>query len=240
MPFKARGSVSFILLCFLMLPTRAQLATSLIHRSGMVLQRGEDIPLWGQTEGGALVFAELNGLKDSTMADPDGYWEIVLPAMGEGGPYEPVVRSGEDSLVYSDEYLGDVWLASGQSNMAMELKECDNATDEIAAADNQEIRQFLVTKSLGTYPREELPESMRSKLDLERKNFIGFLAHDVFEILPEVVSYDKDADIYSMNYLRIIPILVEAIKEQQTPVSYTHLTLPTTCNLCRSRWSPYH
>jgi hypothetical protein len=59
---------------------------------------------------------------------------------------------------------------------------------------------------------------MRSKLDLERKNFIGFLAHDVFEILPEVVSYDKDTDIYSMNYLRIIPILVEAIKEQQTQI----------------------
>ncbi len=61
-------------------------------------------------------------------------------------------------------------------------------------------------------------ESLKTKLDLERKGFIGFLAQDVYEVLPEVVSYDEDADIYTMNYLRIIPVLVEAIKEQQTQI----------------------
>lgn len=61
-------------------------------------------------------------------------------------------------------------------------------------------------------------ESLRTRLDLERKNLIGFLAQDVIEIIPEVVWYDEDADIYSMNYLRIIPILVEAIKEQQSQI----------------------
>mgnify|MGYP001828241565 CR=1 FL=1 len=32
----------------------------------------------------------------------------------------------------------------------------------------------------------------------------------------------------------------EGVTDTEIPVSYTHLTLPTTCNLCRSRWSPYH
>jgi hypothetical protein len=77
-------------------------------------------------------------------------------------------------------------------------------------------------------------ESLKSKLDLERKDFIGFLAQDVFEVIPEAVSYDEDADVFSMNYLRIIPILVEAIKEQQTQIEDLKQTLASSNSTLKS------
>lgn len=56
------------------------------------------------------------------------------------------------------------------------------------------------------------PET-RARLDEKRKNKIGFLAQDVNEILPEVVVYDDSTDIYGIEYGKIVPVLVEAIKE---------------------------
>jgi len=123
----------------------------------MVLQRQTEIPVWGVAGSGALVKAELNGLTGSAIAASDGAWELMLPAMSEGGPYEFTLQSGKDTLVYTDVYVGDVWLASGQSNMAMMLKECDKAAQEIAGSDYPEIRHFNVTKYLGNEPRKNLP-----------------------------------------------------------------------------------
>jgi len=53
----------------------------------------------------------------------------------------------------------------------------------------------------------------------ERKNKIGFLAQEVYSVVPEVVVYDDSSDVYGLNYSEIIPILVEAIKEQQAEIS---------------------
>lgn len=65
---------------------------------------------------------------------------------------------------------------------------------------------------------DEVNDELKQKLDLKRKNHIGFLAQEVNSIIPEVVSYDDENDIYTMSYSRLIPILVEAIKEQQTMI----------------------
>jgi len=48
-----------------------------------------------------------------------------------------------------------------------------------------------------------------------RKNNLGFIAQDVYGVLPEVVQYDDSLDMYSMDYTKIIPVLVEAIKEHR-------------------------
>lgn len=150
--------VVFISLFFGLIPAvRAQLSTSLLFSSGMVLQRNVDVPVWGDAASGSWVRIELNGFKDSTLASASGSWELTLPPMDAGGPYEFSLFSGTNSLIYSDVYVGDVWLASGQSNMAMKLKECENAAQEIAGSDNPEIRHFYVKQSLGNTPKEALP-----------------------------------------------------------------------------------
>jgi len=61
-------------------------------------------------------------------------------------------------------------------------------------------------------------EQLKAQADIERKNHLGFIAQDVKEIIPEAVEYDEETDLYSMSYTALIPILVEAIKEQQKQI----------------------
>lgn len=55
-------------------------------------------------------------------------------------------------------------------------------------------------------------------MDNNRKNHYGFLAQDVQKVLTSVVLHDDSTDVYSMDYTKIIPVLVEAIKEQQSQI----------------------
>lgn len=61
-------------------------------------------------------------------------------------------------------------------------------------------------------------EKIREKLEEDRKNQIGFLAQDVNLILPEVVGYNDSTDVYCIDYTKVVPILAEAIKEQQAMI----------------------
>ncbi|MFA6401773.1 MAG: tail fiber domain-containing protein [Salinivirgaceae bacterium] len=56
--------------------------------------------------------------------------------------------------------------------------------------------------------------TLKEKIDKQRFGHIGFLAQDVQKVLPEAVAYDDVTDVYTMNYSSIVPVLVEAIKEQ--------------------------
>jgi hypothetical protein len=69
------------------------------------------------------------------------------------------------------------------------------------------------------YTYNDTLEGKKKELcEIKRHNQIGFLAQDVEKVLPEAVNYDDSTDIYGINYTRIIPVLVEAIKEQQLAI----------------------
>jgi hypothetical protein len=70
-------------------------------------------------------------------------------------------------------------------------------------------------------------EETIQKLEAKRKNKIGFIAQDVYKILPEIVSYDDSIDLYGIQYDKIVPVLVEAIKEQQTIIESMQAELQT-------------
>jgi len=57
--------------------------------------------------------------------------------------------------------------------------------------------------------------TLKEKIEKQRFGHIGFLAQDVQKVLPEAVEYDDVTDVYTMNYSSIVPVLVEAMKEQQ-------------------------
>lgn len=56
-------------------------------------------------------------------------------------------------------------------------------------------------------------------IERDRKNKIGFLAQQVYEVLPEVVFHNDSTDIYAVDYSKIVPVLVEGFKEQQNIIS---------------------
>jgi sialate O-acetylesterase len=82
----------------------------------MVLQRDKPIKIWGWADSGEAVKVSLAGESATAVADADGTWMITLPALPAGGPHSVSIE-GNNKLVLQDVLIGEVWIASGQSNM---------------------------------------------------------------------------------------------------------------------------
>ncbi len=128
-----------------------------IFASGSVLQRDVAIPVWGRALAGASVAVTLNGITASTVVQADGTWRLDFQPMVAGGPYTMIVVSGEETITLTDIYIGDVWLASGQSNMEWKVSQLPIASEVIAAANDPQIRQFKVSSALNGEPTSTLP-----------------------------------------------------------------------------------
>lgn len=88
----------------------------------MVLQRDQKIPVYGTANMHDRVEVQFNNMTLQTVAGTDGKWKVQFPAMKFGGPYTLTVKTNQQQMVLKDILIGDVWLCSGQSNMAFELK----------------------------------------------------------------------------------------------------------------------
>jgi sialate O-acetylesterase len=110
-----------------------------------VLQRDVPIHLWGEDSPTARITITFHGQSIATMANGLGLWEAWLPPEPAGGPFTLTVH-GSSELTRSDLLVGDVWFASGQSNMEMPLSgfpptaHVTNAEEEIAQADLPQVR----------------------------------------------------------------------------------------------------
>jgi sialate O-acetylesterase len=118
----------------------------------MVLQRGVRFPVWGWTAPGARVAVSMGGKSASAVADGQGKWLARLGTFEAGGPYTLTV-SGAQTVAFNNVLVGDVWLASGQSNMEMGITEVNDAQQEIARANYPMIRLFAVPKVSATRPQ---------------------------------------------------------------------------------------
>lgn len=109
-----------------------------------VLQRDRPISIWGRADPGAEVAVSLADRTARTTADAEGRWEATLPALPAGGPYDLTLESGGRTTVRRDILVGDVFLCSGQSNMALPVSRALNAPGEIAGSADDEIRLLTV------------------------------------------------------------------------------------------------
>jgi len=123
-----------------------------------VLQRGAPIHLWGWATPGAHLKAHFHAQTVSTDVDAIGTWSLYLAPESAGGPYPlTITGDGEDAKV-DDLLVGDVWFASGQSNMEFPLNGfpgsavLKNGPQEIAAATNPRLRLLLVGQKLSDFP----------------------------------------------------------------------------------------
>ncbi|MBN2300827.1 MAG: tail fiber domain-containing protein [Acholeplasmataceae bacterium] len=65
---------------------------------------------------------------------------------------------------------------------------------------------------------DDVDEKTKEKLEKDRKDVCGLIAQDVNKIIPEVIVYDDETDIYGIDYSKLVPYLIEAIKEQQEQI----------------------
>ncbi|MDH3254134.1 MAG: 9-O-acetylesterase [Acidobacteriota bacterium] len=124
----------------------------------MVLQREMEVPVWGSAAPGDEIAIEIAGQRKVAVADENGDWRTTLDPLPAGGPHELVVQ-GDHTLHFSDVLVGEVWLASGQSNMEMPLAGWGRILDfeaEIARADYPEIRLFHVEHTTAMRPQSDV------------------------------------------------------------------------------------
>ncbi|RZK28862.1 MAG: sialate O-acetylesterase, partial [Hymenobacter sp.] len=131
----------------------------------MVMQRGTPVPVWGWAAPGEQVMVTFRDKTYAATPAASGKWQVALPAMPAGGPYTMTIR-GQNTLTIRDILVGDVWLASGQSNMELPLRDKNapalgayplivNAEQEVADANFSQIRQFTVKKVVAYQPQAE-------------------------------------------------------------------------------------
>lgn len=153
-PRKILALVAGILFLTINLP--AEVTLPRVIGSHMVLQRGENLKIWGRAEKGERVTVSMAGQSVSTKTAKDGRWEVILEPMQAGGPHEMKIQ-GKNLVILEDILVGDVWICSGQSNMEWSVNNSNNSDEEIAKANYPLIRLFDVPHNVQLLPVEDIP-----------------------------------------------------------------------------------
>lgn len=138
-------------------------ALSGLFTDHMVLQRGKANAVWGTDQPQQVVTLTVEGAPQSTApvkvtVGADGTWRLLCPELPTGGPYRLRIK-GSDERVLDDVLVGDVWLASGQSNMEFPLSRAKNADTEIAKANWPKIRFAKIQTRYSRVPEKDVVTS---------------------------------------------------------------------------------
>jgi sialate O-acetylesterase len=163
MAINSTTAIALLTLSLSMLPTtaRADIRLPRLVGDGMVLQRDAPLKLWGWADPGERIAIQFVDQKRQVTARADGSWSIALAPLPAGGPYTMQLR-GKRSMTLRNVLIGDVWLASGQSNMEFPLQPHNgfggviDADRESAGADFPRMRLFIVKHDLAFEPRDDV------------------------------------------------------------------------------------
>jgi len=125
----------------------------------MVLQQNEQVTFWGEYNPNDKISIKGSwGEEAQSQSDENGKWHLKIQTPKAGGPFSVDIITSDSTIVFNDVLIGEVWLASGQSNMQMPLKgwppngPIDNSENEIASSENTNIRMFTVPMTLSLSP----------------------------------------------------------------------------------------
>ncbi len=122
----------------------------------MVLQRDAKVPVWGTANPGETVTVSVGDQKGTAQADNSGKWRVDLNNLKVGGPYV-LTASGSSIVSVNDILVGDVWLCSGQSNMAFSMswiKDNPLYSGDLTSANFPDIRQGYVPRTPSVVPTD--------------------------------------------------------------------------------------
>jgi sialate O-acetylesterase len=154
------------LFCVTQLQLRAEVVLPRVIGSDMVLQRGKPLPIWGTATAGEQVSVRFGKQTKTATADAAGNWKVILDPLVASEKPEVMVIQGTNSIILKNILVGEVWLCSGQSNMAYEMRKNSKVTkpdsldknspvDELNRPSNPNIRIFWTNqknlKTTGNY-----------------------------------------------------------------------------------------
>jgi sialate O-acetylesterase len=162
-PHRAMHTRAILRIVFTLIAALATAAPSLLadpalphlFSDHMVLQRDRAISIWGWSDPGEKIAITLNFNAREATASAKGYWSVNLPATRAGGPFTLIVKGARKSIMITDVMIGEVWVASGQSNMTFALEGSEGGASEVANADEPEIRLFTVPRRVALDPQAD-------------------------------------------------------------------------------------
>ena len=120
-----------------------------------VLQRQASVPVWGWGDKGEVVSVSIAGQTVKATVGDDGKWMAKLANLEAGGPHTLTI-TGSSTVEIKDVLVGEVWLGSGQSNMAFQVSHAnDFAKEQAAAAATPQIRHFAEQSQASDKPMSE-------------------------------------------------------------------------------------
>jgi sialate O-acetylesterase len=151
-PMRAKIEMISSLVIFLLAAAsvKADVTLPAIINSQMVVQSGVKAPIWGWADPGEKVSVSFAGQTKSTLANADGKWMVKLDPLAVSTESRRMVIQGKNTITLEDVLVGEVWIASGQSNMEFSIGAIDKKEQEIASAqiNNTLLRMFCVARKI--------------------------------------------------------------------------------------------
>ena len=133
---------------------RADVRLPAVLSHHMVLQRDAVVPIWGWADAGEKITVAFAGQTRTATAAADGAWRVALDPLRASDAGAVLTIAGKNKITIDDVLVGEVWLGSGQSNMAMTVNRCLNAEAEAAAANFPRIRFFKENSRTAATPQQ--------------------------------------------------------------------------------------
>lgn len=141
----------YLFVFLLSFSSSAQIELSNLFSDNMVLQQESHVNIWGKAKKNQelIIYTSWSGKIIRTIVKDDGSWEVKIKTPSAGGPYNIQVTCDGETKTINNVLIGEVWLASGQSNMEMTLsgnnrEPVNGSLDAIANSNNTKIRFFNV------------------------------------------------------------------------------------------------
>ncbi len=167
---KVKNVYSLIFILFSVLFSCAQnnLKVDAIFSDDMIFQRNHKIPVWGTAKPNTKIKAVFKEKTVATIADENGNWKLNFKKQKAGGPFQLTVSSENKIIKFNDILIGEVWLASGQSNMHLDLKRTLNGEEVAKKANNPNIRIYYMKPTFptgkdGVHTIEELEKIQKNQ-----------------------------------------------------------------------------
>lgn len=156
-----------------------QITLPSVFSDNMVLQRQSNVKFWGWAGRGSTVKVVPSWSNDTVTVKASGHakFEVNLPTPQAGGPYTITVLNGRFEQVLKNILIGEVWLASGQSNMEWSsLNKLKEMIDELPHANNDQIRLLHVNRHASYYPQENFTNKWQVSSSTSAEGFsaIGY------------------------------------------------------------------
>jgi sialate O-acetylesterase len=172
----AQKGLWFVLQLLIGISAGAEVRLPALLADHMVVQRDRPVHFWGRANVGEAVSVTFKNNSAATTADSIGLWSLYLPPVEAGGPFEITVTAS-NRIVIHDVLVGDVWVASGQSNMGFPLRDAANAAAEIASAKYPRIRLINVESKVASYPLDDFETKGWSKCSPETAGNFSAVAY---------------------------------------------------------------